>query len=456
MKENRRKTMKTHSIICMAAALTAISANAQEITEQTQQLPQNLFMRSAEVTPNGKFASLNFGESGSAAWDLDANAFIEHGTTFVSGITNDGTMVGQKDGMPVYGTEGNWTQLYVNEGMYGMAEAVTPDGKYICGWIDSDIEPGSTQAVVWNIEENDRYYALGDLDLTEYGHGVMQSRAISISDDGKTITGNYISVNNYDNVAAVWVLDENTGEYIEKDIHKGYLTNTDTKGKYIACDAAKVSPDGTWVGGTFYGNVLDRQTGMQHLPFAYNMKEDRMYFYIWSEDVYDNQLMDIADDGTVYCIGGNYGGISNAVATFGTPQSEQLVTLQEHFESMNFDFEFQPNGTVPACVNADNSHIVLYTVDDDYNKAVHSIVFGKNATQHRLAEQAAATFDSSTGTLHVTAPENGTVLTATDMTGRTVLHKTLTEGSHSIGFSFPRTGVYIIKVNDSCSKIIIH
>lgn len=448
--------MKRHYIFCMAAAMAAVAANAQETAIQTQELPQGLFIRSAEVTPNGKYVSLNFGESGSAAWDLTANAFIEHGTTYVSGITNDGIMVGQKDGMPVYGTEDGWTQLYVNEGMYGMAEAVTPDGKYICGWIDSDIEPGSTQAVMWKIGDDDKYYPLYDVDLSEYGHGVEQSRAISISDDGKVIVGNYITTNSFDNVAAVWVLDEQTGEYIEKDIHAGYLTNTDAKGKYIACDAAKVSPDGTWVAGTFYGNMLDRQTEMQHLPFAYNMKEEKMYFYIWNEEVHDNQLFDIADDGTVYCIGNNYGGISEAVALIGTPQSEQLVTLQENFESRGVkDFQFYENSTVPACVNGDNSHIVMYTVDDDYNRAVHSITFGKKGIQHRLAEQAAATFDSSTGTLHVTATENGTVLTVTGMTGRTILHKILPEGSHSIGFSFPDSGVYIVKVNDSCSKIII-
>lgn len=428
--------------------------HAQETTIVSKDIPQNYFIRSAEVTPNGRYVSLNFGGSGSGAWDIIKNEYIEHGETYVSGITDNGIMVGQKDGMPVYGTEGNWTQLYVNEGMYGMAEAVTPDGKFICGWIDSDIEPGSTQAVIWNIEKNDQYYALGDLDLSEYGHGVTQSRAISISDDGKTIVGNYISVSNFDNVAAVWTWDEETGEYIEIDIHKGYLTNMHEQGKYVASDIAKVSPDGKWIGGTFYGQVLDEQTDIQHLPFAYNIEEQKMYFYIWDTEVRDNQLMDIANDGTVYCIGNNYGGISDAVALYGTPQNEKLITLEEHFNQTGINFKFEPNSTVPVAVNSDNTQIILCTADEEYNKAVHSISLGTSGLESLKQDDNTIIFDQTACLLKIDASVCHDCLEIIDSGGSVLLREKLQKGENTITLQDLPDGIYLVKTNQKCIKIL--
>lgn len=140
---------------------------------------------------------------------LDANHWMGNDESIVAYgvggghcISNDGRLVGYTTttGTAAYTdfNSGKWTALQCPTDLTNLAEAITPDGRVICGTIHN---PASTSAyedkimsvpAVWYLLENGVYSPAQQLPYPELdwtGRVPQYVRAIDISDDGKTIIG---------------------------------------------------------------------------------------------------------------------------------------------------------------------------------------------------------------------------------------------------------------------------
>lgn len=125
-------------------------------------------------------------------------------------INNAGIVVGAMNNHePAYWQNNEWTKLPMrgeaNKGTYSLANAITPDSKYICGSIatgdfGSDVSRTIYFPAIWTLGADGKYgeYELlphPDKDFT--GRDPQYITAVAISDDGNTVAGQIVSYDGF-------------------------------------------------------------------------------------------------------------------------------------------------------------------------------------------------------------------------------------------------------------------
>ena len=141
----------------------------------------------------------------------------------VADVTNDGNIIVGNHGGPAYYNvaEGQWHQLPGG----GEVTTVTPDGKYIGGWVGTSIGVDYTEdPLLWERQDDGSYIQLDVLSFPKFpmvtgnGYSAAQIRITEISPDGNLIAG---GMNFSVGASSVYIYNRTTHEtvYPGPDMH---------------------------------------------------------------------------------------------------------------------------------------------------------------------------------------------------------------------------------------------
>ncbi len=271
----------------LAGACLAGYADNYGFTTLTQ--GANSQMWSIGISPNGRYVTSSYGTS--VLYDTQTGEYynIEYEGEF-GAVTNSGLMLGylNTDAIYAYNPFDSTATLTYGDGdsSYAIARGATTDESIIVG-----------DAVSHYYTEHAFYKKSGaDLALlpepteTELGCGIQGTVAVSVSDDGKYISGYVIDELAHEG-ALLWVLNDD-GDYDLEILCKGIFPN-----KYYWYEPTAMSHNGKYIAFTIQEN--DDEYGGSYYMGLYDVEKREMIATATIDGGGDCTSTRIADDGTI-------------------------------------------------------------------------------------------------------------------------------------------------------------
>lgn len=361
--------------LLLAATLTATAVSAQT-AKPTLRLFKDLY---SKISDNGRYAVCEKASETDGTIEpaggtiLDLETMTERalpapeGLAGVSDVTDDGQIaVGSYRTAPAFwsATEG-WVSLPVPSGYTtGYLTAVTPDGKYAVGYVVPTGSSYDRAPVMYDLASRSMIDVPNLPKLDMQHENLNQMGFFGISPDGRYLLGQMSWSYVLPAHPCTFVYDRQTSTY--KMI--GFTENDkapwtpDVPNTYFV-EAASMSPNGLWVGGSVY--MVEALAGSEYpteyqAAFRYNVQTDEIEIYNKAGEN-DYFGMVILDDGTLLC-----GNPASNPYRFASVRSDGYhIPLQDIFKQV-YDVDIMAtlgvkNTGGPFSASADGKKILLNT-----------------------------------------------------------------------------------------------
>lgn len=281
-------------------------------------------------------------------------------------VTDDGkTVVGTYNGSPARYTDGKWEPLTGPDGeaLTGMAQFVSPDGRFIAGTVSGGATPDglsiAEEPAFW---ENGVYVPLANLPEEDaFGENKGMSRIISMSADGNIFVV-CLSFSYPGSGACCYVYNRETQE--STMLGKGKLT------RYSHVDEGNVSPNGKWVTGmvhevveiegTYYAEERD-------IAYLYNVETKELTLYDADEDT-DIRGTVVTNDGTVLATSPAVNPVRSVKIRAGQFWYDLELVLKQKYGVSYGDATGYSTTGLPVAVSTDGKTMaaMAYIMDENY------------------------------------------------------------------------------------------
>lgn len=215
----------------------------------------------------------------------------------VADVTNDGNIIVGNHGGPAYYNvaEGQWHQLPGG----GEVTTVTPDGKYIGGWVGTSIGVDYTEdPLLWERQDDGSYIQLDVLSFPKFpmvtgnGYSAAQIRITEISPDGNLIAG---GMNFSVGASSFYIYNRTTHEtvYPGPDMHDSSVSQ---QLRVQVGAESFFSNDGKYLTGMYGG---DESASDASYSFIYNTETDEFTGYNAQVSEADRFGTAVSNSGTV-------------------------------------------------------------------------------------------------------------------------------------------------------------
>lgn len=331
-------------IFTFSFVMAAMSASAQNgvkvLTPPADGQEHNLMVLS--ISSNGKYVCGGSLEIQSFLTEVSSGKFVfAEGTvsTELRGVSDAGVATGYKDDLP-FTMDINGTQKNIGE-QNGIAEDITPDGKWMVGSSDWD-QSYNTHACIWDAEGNKK--SLPEPTDKWLGFNIDGTAAKHISDDASVICGWMI-----DNWASypvmIWRQNED-GSYSASPISR-HLFEAEFEGDkpYLEISPVGLSNNGKYIALT----VAPNDDSYKYFPARYNTDTDELEVVDAASipDYGTYMAGAIADDGTL--VGYTDENASTRQAFIWKPGEKTLKLLSEVYPDAKKLAEYDASQFHCAC-----------------------------------------------------------------------------------------------------------